>query len=129
MKAVQDGLSKYVQKTEGDLHKKHPQIKINLVLKNEKGLVIGGLLAFSTLKAINLECIWIDEYYRNIGYGKVLLETLERMGLENECQSILAMVYSFQSLEFFQNYGYEIFGSSENYPDSIKEYYLIKWLQ
>jgi len=129
MTAIHEGLRGYMSKTVGNLRKKHPETSINLVLKNETNKVIGGLLAFTTLKAVNFECIWIDEHYRNNGYGKKLLKTAEGIALKNECQSILVMVYSFQSLEFFQKHGYEIFGFSDSYPDSIKEYFLIKWLQ
>ena len=129
MQAVREGLSKYTSKEAGELHKKHPNKRLNLVLKNRQNIIIGGLLAFSTLKAVNFECLWVDENYRNRGYGKALLERLERNAVENGAQSLLIMVYSFQSLEFFQRNGFEIFGSSDNYPHSITEYYLIKWLK
>jgi GNAT superfamily N-acetyltransferase len=129
MRAVRKGLIEYNKNELEELHKKYPRTSLNLVLKNGHGRIIGGLLAFSTLKAVNFECLWVDKKYRNRGYGKVLLETLERKALKNGSQSILVMVYSFQSLEFFQRNGFEIFGSSDNYPNSITEYYLIKWLK
>ncbi len=129
MQAVQEGLSKYIKKEVGELQKKYPYTSLNLVLKNQQGRIIGGLLAFSTLKAVNFECLWVEENYRNRGCGKVLLETLEKNALKNSSQSILVMVYSFQSLEFFQRNGFRIFGTSDNYPNSITEYYLIKWLK
>jgi ribosomal protein S18 acetylase RimI-like enzyme len=129
MKAIHEGLRTYMSKRVGVLRKKHPEVAIQLVLKDEKKKVVGGLLAFSTLKAVNFEYLWIDEYYRKKGYGKQLLETAEKVALSNKCQSMLVMVYSFQNLEFFQKHGFEIFGFSDNYPDSIKEYYLIKWLK
>ena len=129
MQVVREGLSEYIKRETGEIQKKYPYTSLNLVLKNKQGRIIGGLLAFSTLKAVNFECLWVDKKYRNRGYGKVLLETLERKALKNGSQSILVMVYSFQSLEFFQRNGFEIFGSSDNYPNSITEYYLIKWLK
>jgi N-acetylglutamate synthase-like GNAT family acetyltransferase len=129
MVAIREGLRKFMSKRIGDLRKKHPEVAIQLVLRDEKKKVFGGLLAFSTLKASNFECLWIDEHYRLKGYSKQLLETAEKIALENNYRSILAMVYSFQSLQFFQKHGFEIFGFSDIYPDPIKEYYLIKWLK
>ena len=126
MKVVHEGLGKYMSKQVGELRKKNPEIKIRLVLKNEDNKVIGGLLAFTILKAVNFECIWIDEHYRNKGYGRALLETAEKIAVKNGCISVLAMVYSFQSLGFFQKHGYEVFGVSDGYPDAIKEFSLIK---
>lgn len=129
MYALRNGLKDYIRKTAGDLHKVHPKLSINLILKTEDNKVVGGLSAFATLQAVNFEFIWIDEPFRNKGYGKELIAKAEQLALENGCQSFLAMVYSFQNLQFLKKSGYEIFGFSDNYPDSIKEYYLIKWLK
>ena len=126
MKVVHEGLRKYMSNQVGELRKKYPEIKIRLVLKNENNKVIGVLLAFTILQAVNFECIWIDEYHRNKGYGKVLLETAEKIAVKNGCISVLVMVYSFQSVDFFQKQGYKVFGVSDGYPDSIKEFFLIK---
>ena len=128
MEVIREGLKGYTSKAVRDLDKAYPGVAIQLVLKNENKDVVGGLLAFSTLRAVNFEYFWIDRQYRGKGYGKRLLDTAEKIALENGCRSMLVMIYSFQSLEFFQKHGFEVFGYSDNYPDSIKEYYLIKWL-
>jgi ribosomal protein S18 acetylase RimI-like enzyme len=96
------------------------------VLKNESQAIIGGLLAYTTLKAVHTVCLWIDENYRNLGYGRQLLRTAERIAIENGCISGLVNVLSFQSPEFFRKGGYTTFGVSDGYPDSIKEYFLMK---
>ncbi|MFX0050386.1 MAG: GNAT family N-acetyltransferase [Candidatus Hodarchaeota archaeon] len=126
MKILHEGLYKYVTRHVGELRKKHPGIKINLVIKNDDGQVIGGLQAYTTLKAVHIVLLWIDERYRNQGYGRELLTTAERIAMKNGCISGLVNSYSFQSPKFFQKYGYKIFGISDGYPDSIKEYFLIK---
>jgi ribosomal protein S18 acetylase RimI-like enzyme len=87
MQVLHQGLRQYVAKHVGELRKKHPGIKINLVLKNESQAIIGGLLAYTTLKAVHTVCLWIDENYRNLGYGRQLLRTAERIAIENGCIS------------------------------------------
>ncbi|MFX0093933.1 MAG: GNAT family N-acetyltransferase, partial [Candidatus Hodarchaeota archaeon] len=126
MKILHEGLHRYVAKHVGDLRKKNPEITINLVVKNEDSQVIGGLMAYTTLKAVHTVRIWVDENYRNQGYGRELLTTAERIATENGCISGLVNTLSFQCPSFFQKCGYEIFGVSDGYPDSIKEYFLIK---
>ncbi len=123
------GLHEHVKESIGDLRKRNPEIKIQLAIKNEEGQIIGGLFAFTTLKTMHTTLLWIHEKYRRKGYGKELLMTAERIAKENGCISGLANVLSFQAPEFFQKLGYEIFGVSDGYPDSIKEYFFKKSLQ
>ncbi|MFX0202618.1 MAG: GNAT family N-acetyltransferase, partial [Candidatus Hodarchaeota archaeon] len=126
MKILHEGLHKYVIKHVGEVRKKHPGIKIKFVIKDDDGQVIGGLEAYTTLRAMHIVLLWINERHRNLGYGKELLLTAEKIALESGCLSGLVNALSFQSPEFFQKYGYKIFGISDGYPDSIKEYFLIK---
>jgi len=126
MKILHEGLHKFVTKHVGGLRKENPEIKISLVLKNDDGRVFGGLLAYTTLRALHIVRIWVDEDYRNQGYGRELLTTAERIAKKNHCISGLLNVLSFQCPDFFQKFGYEIFGISDGYPDSIRENFLIK---
>lgn len=126
MNVLHTGLREYVQEHIGELRKKNPRIQVNLIIKNGEGQVIGGLNGSSILKALYIDQLWIDERYRGQGYGKELMMVAERIARKDGCLSSLAMVYSFQSPEFFQKLGYEIFGVSDGYPKPIKEYYFIK---
>ncbi|MFX0077753.1 MAG: GNAT family N-acetyltransferase [Candidatus Hermodarchaeota archaeon] len=126
MNVLHEGLREYVTEHIGELRKKNPRIQVNLVIKNGEGQVIGGLNGSSILKAMYIDQLWIDERYRGKGYGKELMMAAERIARKDGCISSLAIVYSFQSPEFFQKLGYEIFGVSDGYPKPIKEYYFIK---
>jgi ribosomal protein S18 acetylase RimI-like enzyme len=126
MNVLHTGLHEYVLEHIGELRKRNPGIKIHLIVKNREGQVIGGLNGTSILKALYIDQLWIDERYRGLGYGKELMIEAERIARKDGCISSLAMVYSFQSPEFFQKLGYEIFGVSDGYPKPVKEYYFIK---
>ncbi|MFW9832342.1 MAG: GNAT family N-acetyltransferase [Candidatus Thorarchaeota archaeon] len=126
MKILHTGLHEHVTEHVGKLRDKNPEIQIQLVIKNKEDQVIGGLIAYTTLKTIHTEQVWIHETYRGQGYGKELLINAEHIAQEHGCISGLVNVLSFQNLDFFQNNGYEIFGISDGYPLPIKEYFLIK---
>ena len=126
MKILHEGLRKYVRIHVGELRKENPEIKINLALRNTDGHVFGGLLAYTTLRAAHIVRIWVDENYRNQGYGRELLMTAEKIATENSCVSGLVNSLSFQCPDFFQKCGYQIFGVSDGYRDSIKEFFLFK---
>jgi ribosomal protein S18 acetylase RimI-like enzyme len=126
MKILHEGLRKYVSDHVGKLRKKYQEIQIKLVVKNKEGQVIGGLSAGTTLKTIYLSYLWVDKMHQGQGYGRDLLTKAERIAVENRCISWQGNVLSFQSPEFFQKLGFENFGVSDGYPDSIKEYFLIK---
>jgi ribosomal protein S18 acetylase RimI-like enzyme len=126
MKVLHTGLREYVTEHIGALRKKNPGIQINIIIRNGKGQVIGGLNGSSILKAMYVDQLWVDERYRGQGYGTELMMVAERIAGKDGCISSLAMVYSFQAPEFFQKLGYEVFGVSDGYPKPIKEYYFIK---
>ncbi|MHA2388120.1 MAG: GNAT family N-acetyltransferase [Candidatus Hodarchaeales archaeon] len=126
MKILNDGLRKYVKMHVGEIRSKNRGIKIEIVVRKEGVRIIGGLMAYTTLKAVHIVQIWVHESYRNQGHGKELLETAEAIAVEHGCISGLINVLSFQSPEFFRNHGYKVFGVSDGYPDSIKEYFLKK---
>ena len=125
MKIVQEGLE--------DHNKKHPSggldiptPDISLVLKDNNGNIIGGVITSMLTGIMHLEVLWIDEMYRGRGYGKDLVLQAERIGKEKGYPTSQTWALSFQSPEFFKKFGYEVFGVSDGYPDSIKEYFLIK---
>ncbi len=126
MKILSEGLGGYVTEQVGELLKKYPGVRIKLVIRDDDNQVIGGFNGFTALGTLHIEQIWIDKRFRNQGYGRQLLIKAERIAAERGSVSGLTWVLSFQSPEFFQKCGYEIFGMSDGYPEPVKEYYFQK---
>ncbi len=126
MKILHKGLYEYVNQHIGKLQKENPEIQINLVLKNEKDQIIGGIITSTILKVLYILQLWIQQSYRRQGLGKKLIHKAEQIAKENSCISGLAMVYSFQTPEFFEKVGYQVFGMSDGYPHPTREYYFKK---
>lgn len=123
MKIVNAGLGNYVK---AHTARYKPGIKILLIVKDKKDNLIGGLLAFTAIRNMVVEHLWLEEHYRGRGLGRKLLFEAERIAKENNCIASQTWCLSFQAPEFFTKLGYDVFGVSDGYPDPIQEYYFIK---
>jgi ribosomal protein S18 acetylase RimI-like enzyme len=123
MNIVYAGLGRYVDEQIGN---QRDGIGVKLVIRDSTDDVIGGLLAFTTMRNLVIELVWLDERYRGRGLGRKLLLEAERIAKDNGGIAVQASALSFQSPEFFRRMGYTVFGISDGYPDPVKEYYLIK---
>ncbi|UHA73636.1 GNAT family N-acetyltransferase [Paenibacillus sp. 481] len=124
---VCDNLYEYnVQATNGLLEK--PGKDINLFLKNEAGTVIGGIFCETFNYCLYIDVFWIEEAYRNKGYGKVMMAEAEKLGKELGCVFAHTNTFSYQSPHFYTRMGYEQFGVIDDYPDGIKQFFLKKKL-
>jgi GNAT superfamily N-acetyltransferase len=128
-RVVRRGLGKNFDDHVDDLLKEYPHTKIQLVIKNDTGQVIGGLCGYSVLGTMTIDDFWVEEPYRGQGYGKGLLVYAEGTAKDRNCIALQTACFSFQNLDFLKNYGFETFGVSDVYPGGVKEYYLIKRLE
>jgi len=100
--------------------------EINLFLKDENGIVRGGILAEVCWNWLEIHTFMIDEEIRKLGYGTTLLFEIEKVALEKECDFIKVDTLSFQALDFYEKNGYQVFGSLDNVGRDYKHYYLKK---
>jgi ribosomal protein S18 acetylase RimI-like enzyme len=63
-----------------------------------------------------------------MGYGTELMLKVEGLAKEQGCISTNIMTYSFQAPQFYEKLGYKIVGAFEEYPESIKKFFLEKKL-
>ena len=126
IRTIRQGLGKDFSEHVGKIQEKYPDSEIKLVVKDKDSRVIGGIHAGTILGTMYIKILWMDEGYRSQGYGRHLLMEAERIAKERGCISGQACVLSFQALGFFKRLGYVVFGVSDGYPGSIKEYYHIK---
>lgn len=105
-----------------------PYEPFSIVLKDKNGTIIAGILTKIYLKCIYIELLWIDETKRKSGLGSQLLLEVEKKGREIGSTFIHLDTFSFQALDFYKKYGYEIFATLDDYPESIKRFFLKKYL-
>ncbi|WP_432401555.1 GNAT family N-acetyltransferase [Wukongibacter sp. M2B1] len=100
--------------------------KINLILRNEEGEVFGGILCSKFFNCLRIYVHWVDERYRNQGYGEKLLLEVEKIAGEKNCDLIYFNTYSFKDPEFYKKYDYRVIGIEDSYSRGYKCYYLRK---
>lgn len=99
---------------------------VHLALKDDEGIVCGGLIGKIYRFCLAIEILWISEEYRGLGYGQSILDEAEKIARLNNCTFIHLDTYSFQALDFYTKNGYVVFGVIDEYSDGIKRYYLKK---
>lgn len=99
---------------------------INLFLTDENDLARGGILGEICWNWLEIHTLMIDEEIRGLGYGSKLLVEIEQIALNNNCDFIKVDTLSFQALDFYENHGYQVYGTLDNVGRDYKHYYLKK---
>jgi ribosomal protein S18 acetylase RimI-like enzyme len=93
----------------------------------EDGQIVAGLDACVTaFKILYVSTVFVDEKYRRKGYGKQLINEMERRAKEMGVNIIRLDTFSWQGKEFYESLGYEIVGRYENTDDGYAEYFFLK---
>ena len=93
----------------------------------EDGKVVAGLDAcITTFKILYVSTVFVDENYRRKGYGRILIEEMEKRAREMGVNTIRLDTFSWQGKEFYEALDYEIVGSYENSTDGYAEYFFLK---
>ncbi|MFW9793591.1 MAG: GNAT family N-acetyltransferase [Candidatus Thorarchaeota archaeon] len=110
----------------GELLKKYPHQLFAIALKDQDGVVVGGIKGYTIMGTMLIEEFWVDEKHRKQGFGSALLENAKELALERNCISFQSFCMSYNNIEFMMNRGFETYGQTDGYPNNVKEYYLIK---
>jgi ribosomal protein S18 acetylase RimI-like enzyme len=124
-KYINDGLFHYnVKHFPKDLGDRYEEIV--LTIKDENGLVRGGIIGAICWNWLEIYSLYLDEEIRKSGYGTKLLVAIEEIASEKQCDFIKLDTLSFQALEFYEKHGYKVFGTLDNVGREHKHYYLKK---
>lgn len=81
--------------------------KICFYIKKENE-VIGGIVGYIYSNLLTIETFWIDNDFRGLGFGKLLIDSLEKESKSLNCIQASLETYSFQSVSFYLKRGYEV---------------------
>ena len=96
----------------------------------EDGKIVAGLDACVTaFKILYVSTVFVEKAYRRKGYGKRLMEEMEKRAREMGVNLIRLDTFSWQGREFYEALGYEVVGSYENPTDSYAEFFFIKRIE
>ncbi|MCM1130422.1 MAG: GNAT family N-acetyltransferase [Roseburia sp.] len=93
----------------------------------DKGVLVAGVDACMTaFKILYVSTVYVDEKYRLKGYGRMLLEEMERRAKILGANTIRLDTFNWQGKEFYFAMGYEQVGSYKNDIDDYEEYFFLK---
>ncbi|MGP4064184.1 GNAT family N-acetyltransferase [Oceanobacillus sp. M65] len=108
---------------------KTPNENISFVIKDDKGEIVGGITGEMFWHHLHIDILWVDENFRENGYGSKLVKKLEDFAIEKGSRFIYLDTFSFQAPEFYKKNGYEVFGMLEDHPKGFNQYFLHKKLE
>ena len=83
-----------------------PFVNLNYVLKDDNGLIVGGITAASYCwNILYISMLWVDASYRNHGYGSQLLNKIEQEAKKMGCTLAHLDTFDFQAKNFYLNHG------------------------
>ncbi len=93
----------------------------------ENGEIVAGLDACITaFKILYVSTVFVSEEHRRKGYGRLLMEEMEKRAKNMGVNTIRLDTFSWQGKEFYEALGYETVGSYENPEDGYAESFFVK---
>lgn len=93
----------------------------------ENGKLIAGLIAYmSVYRILYVDTVFVDEKYRRKGYGRKLIQEMERLAKEQGVNTIRLDTFNWQGTEFYKALGYEAVGGYVNEEDGFEETFFVK---
>ena len=120
--ALRSGLNQFNETITGPLTRE----RIASFIKDEEGLVLGGILGEIKWGWLHIEGLWVEDAIRRDGWGARLLATMEQYASDKGITHFHLETTSFQALPFYQKQGYTVFGELPDMPPGHITYFLKK---
>lgn len=82
--------------------------KFSVVLKDDNGIVLAALNAFTAFAEIYVDDMWVDTAHRRKGFGKKLLQELESHFKGKGFNNINLVTSAFQAPGFYEKCGFQV---------------------
>lgn len=119
-----DGISDDVAKKKG-MERIKP---FRIYIKDSNQSVVGGTTGVTFYGCLYVDMLWVEESIRNQGFGKKIMEEVEKIARERKCTFATLNTMDWESLPFYQKLGYHIEFVREGYEKASKMYMLRKEL-
>lgn len=102
---------------------------IGVYVRDDKGVMLGGLIGVRKGDWLNIEYLWVSDAVRGSGVGSQLIKTAEDEARRKGCTHALVDTVSSQARPFYEKQGYQLQLSLQDYPyPGMQRHYLTKTL-
>jgi len=104
--------------------------QITLEIRGDDNDLLGGLIGSTSYGWLLIKVLWVDKAFRNLGYGRDLVERAIRHANLDGCHSVWLDTSDENARQFYQKLGFDQFGMLENmsgsHPEKHRRYFLEK---
>src|SRR5262245_20438971 len=83
---------------------------VTLGLHASDGALVGGVYGATMWRWLMIDGLWVAEELRGRGLGRRLLEAAEATAVQRGCRGSWLATFDFQVRDFYEHYGYSVFG-------------------
>ena len=120
----------YIEEQLADYDRGHIAFKldgsIQLGILEDGNLIAGLDSCMTAYHILYVSTVFVDPAYRRKGYGKKLMQALEKQAKALGADTIRLDTFDWQGKSFYETLGYQIVGSYENKEDGYSEYFFLK---
>lgn len=119
---INDGLNAFNRPFMGEDN----YLPISIFVRDENWQVIGGAICAIYWNAFSINILWLPEGVRGYGLGAKILEHAERAARKHRCDFMHVDTMSFQALDFYRKFGFDLFGTLPGYRGGVERHFLHK---
>lgn len=91
--------------------------------------IVGGVIGEIYWDWLHIDLLWVTDELRGRGYGHQLLTFFEQEARQRGAKNAYLDTFSFQAPGFYEQHGYRIFGTLEDFPARHQRFFLTKALK
>lgn len=100
--------------------------KFIINVRDSERELIAGISANAYWDGLEIEILWVDHSHRGTGLGSELLRKAEQYGKEQG--AVISFLKTVEAKNFYERYGYQVFGVLEDRPIGSVLYHMKKRL-
>ena len=100
----------------------------NVITLNDEDDIVGGIVFTIFGEWLEIDFFWVDTQSRCHGYGHQILNEAETYAMKKGCKNACLSTINFQAKPFYENNGYHVVYTQNNYPLTKSRYFMEKKL-
>ena len=103
-----------------------PEGSISVGIEEDGILIAGADACMTAFHILYVSTVFVEESHRRMGYGKKLMQEVERRAKQLGADTIRLDTFSWQGREFYEALGYQNVGHYANEADGYEEFFFLK---